>query len=256
MGKWISKYKGYLDKIIKEVINLIYPVRCPVCDDIVARRGSLCHRECYEKLIHIKEPLCKKCGKMLEDESIEYCFDCSKKKKVFKEGRAVFLYDKLMKNSISSFKYKSKKEYGQFYACEIVDYLGDYIRSKNIDAIIPVPIHKNKLKIRGYNQADIIAREVGKRMGIAVLPKVLIRNFNTAPQKELSNIQRFKNLENAFSINHQFFQNIDVDFKLNNILIIDDIYTTGATINSCAKVLKNYCDVQVYYVALSIGQGK
>ena len=256
MGKRINKYKGYLYKIIKEIINLIYPVRCPVCDDIIARRGSLCHKECYEKLVRIKEPLCKKCGKMIEDESIEYCFDCTNKKKIFVEGRAVFLYDSLMKNSISAFKYKSKKEYGIFYAKEIIKWLGDYIKDKNIDAIIPVPIYKDKLKTRGYNQADIIAKIIGKELNIKVLSKALIRTTNTAPQKELNNIQRFRNLNNALDINMSFLDLLEPSIELNNILIIDDIYTTGATINNCAKVLKKYKNVNVYYVAVSIGQGK
>ncbi len=256
MGKWINKCKGYLCKIINEIINLIYPVRCPVCDDIITRRGSLCHEECYEKLVKIKEPLCKKCGKMMEDESIEYCFDCTNKKKEFIEGRAVFLYDELMKNSISAFKYKSKKEYGTFYANEIVNYLGDFIKSKNIDAIIPVPVHKDKLKIRGYNQAYIIAKIVGKKLSIKVLSKALIRTTNTAPQKELNNVQRFKNLNNAFDVNRQFFDSLECVEKLNNILIIDDIYTTGATINNCAKALKKYKNINVYFVAVSIGHGK
>lgn len=256
MGNWINKYKGYLDKIIKEIFNLIYPVRCPVCDEIISRQGSLCHKECKEKLYYIKEPFCKKCGKIVEDGTIELCFDCTRKRKYFIEGRGVFLYDKIMKESIGAFKYKSKKEYGLFYANEIVQYLGDYIKSLNIDVIIPVPIHKEKLRIRGYNQADIIAKEVGRLMGIPVLSDLLLRNTNTVPQKGLNNIQRFNNLNNAFSVNDNIIKSKDSNFLLNNILIIDDIYTTGATINNCTKALKKYEDINVYYVTLSIGEGK
>ena len=243
---------SWLKKIIGEMINLIYPRRCPICDNVLQSQGILCCEECKGKLKYVKEPFCKKCGKPVEDEEIEYCFDCSKKEKHFISGRAVFVYDGCMKNSIAGFKYKGKREYGEFYGNEIVNKLGDYINSLGVDAIIPVPIHKERYRIRGYNQADIIAKFVGKKLDIPVMSDALIRTVNTVAQKELDNKQRNKNLFNAFEVN---IQDSDLE-NINKVLIIDDIYTTGATIDSCAKALIDKKNIEVYFVTLSIGQGK
>ena len=74
---------SWLKKIVEEMINLIYPRRCPICDNVLQSQGILCCEECREKIKYIKEPFCKKCGKPVEDDNIEYCFDCSKKEKHF-----------------------------------------------------------------------------------------------------------------------------------------------------------------------------
>ena len=243
---------SWLKKIIGEMINLIYPRRCPICDNVLQSQGILCCEECKGKLKYVKEPFCKKCGKPVEDEEIEYCFDCSKKEKHFNSGRAVFIYDECMKNSIAGFKYKGKREYGEFYGNEIVNKLGDYINSLGVDAIIPVPIHKERYRTRGYNQADVIAKFVGHKLDIPVMSDALIRTVNTVAQKELDNKQRNKNLFNAFEAN---IQDSGLE-NINKVLIIDDIYTTGATIDSCAKALIDKKKMEVYFVTLSIGQGK
>lgn len=243
---------GWLKVIIEELINLIYPRRCPICDNVLQSQGILCCEECKGKLKYVKEPFCMKCGKPVENDNVEYCFDCSKKEKHFKSGRAVFIYDKCMKNSIAGFKYKGKREYGEFYGNEIVKYLGDYINSLDVDVIIPVPIHKERYKTRGYNQADVIAKYVGKKLNIPVISNALIRKVNTVAQKKLDNKQRNKNLANAFEVN---LKDSELE-NINKVLIIDDIYTTGATIDSCAKSLIGKKKIEVYFVTLSIGQGK
>jgi len=120
------------------------------------------------------------------------------------------------------------------------------------DTIIPVPIHKNKLKFRGFNQAEIIATRLGKRLGINVLAEALVRIEDTKPQKGLDNISRRKNLINAISINND----INIPNCVNNILLIDDIYTTGATINACSKRLKSQNhNYNIYFVSVAIGNG-
>lgn len=248
----INKICKYVYEIFNVIINLIYPRRCPVCDNVLSKQGILCCEECRGKLKYIHEPYCKKCGKPVEDDAIEYCFDCSKKEKAFINGRAVFLYDDNMRESIVRFKYKGKREYGNFYGQEIVNVLGKYIMDLKIDAIVPVPIHRERFNNRGYNQANVIAKYIGKELGIQVISDGLIRKINTVAQKELDNKERNKNLQNAFEINH----NDKLWYNINKVLIVDDIYTTGATIDGCAKALLNYSKFDIYFVTLSIGQGK
>lgn len=252
MGVVLEKIYKFTCDMCKEIINMIYPRRCPVCDNILSEQGVLCCQNCRKELKYIHEPFCKKCGKPIEKDAIEYCFDCSKKEKNFVRGRAVFIYDDKMRESIVRFKYKGKREYGQFYGQEIVNVLGKYISELKVDAIIPVPIHKERYNNRGYNQADIIARYVGDKLGIQVISDGLKRKVNTVAQKELDNKERNKNLYNAFESNIK--QSVLDNIK--KVLIIDDIYTTGATIDACAKALCNNKNIEVYFVTLTIGRGK
>lgn len=235
--------------VIREVL---YPRRCPVCGEIVLPKGRKICPECKEKLKIIKEPFCKKCSKPLEIEEQEYCFDCKKSNFSFVRGRALFLYDSLMKESIASFKFRGKKEYADFYTEEICSYLKEDILSMEPDVLIPVPVHVAKKRKRGYNQAGLLADGIGKLLNIPVVHDFLIRNKNTLPQKTLSSKERMKNLEAAFEINKNVLSIIK---RCNKILIVDDIYTTGSTIQACTKVILDYGFKEVYFVSLCIGKG-
>lgn len=240
-----------LSIIFNYIMDFVYPRRCPYCDDVLPIGMKICDK-CKDKFVIIKEPLCKNCGKMIEDEDEEYCLDCNRKKFMYKEGRGLFLYNKEMKESISRFKYKARYEYADYYAESIYNNLGEYIKKLDIDVIIPIPIHKNKLRMRGFNQAGLVAKRLAKKMNIEYIDDMLIRIEDTKPQKELSNIDRRNNLINAISINDK----VDVPECINNILLIDDIYTTGATINACAKKLKLFNEkYNIYFVTVAIGKG-
>ena len=116
------------------------------------------------------------------------------------------------------------------------------------DALVPVPIHPSRMRSRGYNQAYLIARELSKRCGIPIAKGLIGRNLRTQPLKNLSHEERQNNLKKAFKI----LQN---DVKLDTIVIIDDIYTTGSTIDAMAKVLMEAEIGKVYFMALTIGRG-
>ena len=118
----------------------------------------------------------------------------------------------------------------------------------NPDALIPVPIHSSRMRSRGYNQAELVARELSRHSGIPVNTKLIQRVKRTKPLKSLSHSERQNNLKRAFKI----LQN---DVKLNTIVIIDDIYTTGSTIDAMTGVLNDAGVKNVYYMALTIGRG-
>ena len=241
---------GIIKKIGSVILDIIYPRRCPICDGIIKERSMLCCAECKDLLQLVGQNRCYKCGKPVS-EDVEYCFDCSRKKFTYIEGRAVYVYNDLMKDSIARFKYNGRVEYADYYVWSIVENLGNYIRELEVDAIIPVPIHSTKLNKRGYNQAEIIANKLGKAMNILVIPNALVRVVNTSAQKELDNKQREKNLRHAIKLNPRC--NIPDDVK--KVLIVDDIYTTGSTINACAKQLMYNRCIDVYFVSVSIGKG-
>ncbi len=228
--------------------GIIFPRRCPVCDKILEYRGELICEKCREKLVYIEEPKCKKCGKQLIRHEDEYCYDCKKKKHLYKEGIAVFAHTGEIKKSIYKIKYCNKREYVDFYAGEVTRLYGKKINSWNSDAIIPVPLHRKKQLSRGYNQAEIIAKVISKQTGIPMNSKILMRIKNTKPQKELNDTDRKKNLENAFKINKSIV-------KLKKVILVDDIYTTGSTIDGCTEELIKGGIDEVYYISLTIGTG-
>lgn len=231
-----------------DFLGLLYPRTCPICQKKLQFNKYLSCPKCEAKLGIIKEPRCMKCGKEVEDENIEYCFDCTKNNHIYDYGYSLFKYSDDIRKSIYRFKYLGKKEYGDFYGKMLAKNLKKEIIAMGCDVIVPVPLHKKKEIKRGYNQAEIIAKKLGIELGIKVDNKLLLRVINTSPQKEIDRKHRKKNVENAFKIN----KNV-VNYK--GIVLVDDIYTTGSTIDACAATLKAAGVKRVCYISLSIGTG-
>jgi len=236
-----------LRKVISGCVQMIYPLRCPVCDDIVIPFGEKICPACAKKLRYITSPRCMKCGKSLSDEEEEYCFDCREKRHLFTQGRALYDYESIA-GSIYRFKYGNRREYAAFYGEEIGRYLGDYIRRIRPDALIPIPLYPAKKRKRGYNQAQLLAKEAGRHTGVPVCDDVLIRVKNTTPLKKLNPSERQNNLKRAFLIKGNVV-------KLKVVILIDDIYTTGSTMNAAAAVLKEAGVEKIYFITLACGKG-
>lgn len=234
-------------KFFKRILDFLYPGRCPVCHEIIVPAGAEVCESCIQKLSYVQEPYCMKCGKPLLHSEREYCDDCSTNRRYFSEGRAVFLYDDVIKMSIYQFKYGGRQEYAGFYAGEMEKRYGRKIKSWHADALVPIPLHKDRKKKRGYNQAALIAKALGKRTELPVIEDLLIRERKTVPQKNLSAKERENNLKKAFKIGRN-------DVKLNSVILIDDIYTTGSTINAATQCLLESGVKKIYFLVLSIGK--
>lgn len=229
------------------IIDFVFPKICPVCNEIVSGgKGGICN-DCERKLPYIDGSYCMKCGKPVEEDE-EYCSDCIRSTHEYEEGRAALVYDEITSKSIYRFKYNHKKEYAKVYGRIIDERLGEKIRSWKADAIIPVPVHRSKQRKRGYNQAGLIADELSKRLKIPVCDSLVVRNMATTVQKELSAADRQNNLKKAFKVTRN-------DVKYRSVLIVDDIYTTGATVDAMARCLKGVGIQNVYFVSLCIGRG-
>ena len=228
------------------LIDLIFPRHCPICDGLMSNANEICCDKCVGTVSVIEDSYCAKCGKPIVDEAQLYCDDCKKYKHYFKTNRAIFHYPEISR-SLFKFKYQNKKEFAEFYAEKIYKYQKDNILRNKIDVIIPVPIHRKRYLIRGYNQAQLIAKELGNRMGIPVNSKVVKRVVHTKTQKVLNRAKREKNLEKAFKI----FGN---DVKLKTVLIVDDIYTTGSTIDEMAKLLLENGAKEIHSITVAIGE--
>ncbi len=232
-------------------VQLLFPLRCPVCDEIVTPFGEKICLECMKKLRYVTQPRCYRCGKKLEDEEKEYCRDCSTRRHLFVQGRALYEYD-CIAPAIYRFKYGNRREYADFFGEEMALYLGDFLRSVHPDGLIPVPLHRKRLRRRGYNQASLLARVLGKRLQIPVYDKLAARVKNTTPLKLLDPRERQNNLKKAF---HIVGNDVKLGKKIKSVVIVDDIYTTGSTIDEMSRVLLETGVERVYFVTLACGKG-
>lgn len=237
-----------LNNLSETILNIIYPPTCPICGKIVRVYNNQICETCKKQVRYIKEPLCKKCGKQLIVKEQEYCYDCSRKEHLYTKGIALWAYDSNVKKSIYNFKYNNKREYAKVYAEEMILRNRQQILNWNVDAIIPIPLHKSKLRSRGFNQAEVLAKEIAKQLGLPMYQNLVKRVKKTLPQKALNDKQRINNLKNAFKIE-------EFDVKLKKVILIDDIYTTGVTIDSVTEILKKAGITEVYFITVSIGEG-
>jgi ComF family protein len=176
------------------------------------------------------------------------CFDCAKEDHMYVEGGSLWVYEGLVKQAIYDYKYKGKKEYGVLFAKEVVRYYNE-TKEWSVDMVIPVPLYKKRLKERGFNQAEVIASILSKELGLKPSSDKALRRLKpTIPQKDLSDTDRRMNVHNAFCADGSWV-------KGQRILLIDDIYTTGSTINACTKALLEVGAKEVYYMAIAIGRG-
>lgn len=192
-----------------------------------------------------------KCSKPIESEELEYCFDCMRAQHHYIKGYAVFIYEGIIKNSLLQFKFKGKQEYADYYIEAIMTTFSNQLLAHHFDYIIPVPLHPRKLRERGFNQALLLAAGIGNRIGTEVMPDGLLRIRYTMPQKKLDDKERLKNLEKAFLVNPKKAKLLSGK----QILIVDDIYTTGSTIEACTNLLLGAGCSAVYFVTICIGKG-
>jgi len=225
--------------------ELLFPRRCPICDKIVAPFGALCCEACKKKLLYIGHDYCMKCGKGLLDSEKAYCSRCIAHPPVFTYGRSLYRYE-CVAGSIFRLKYQGRQEYAAFFGAELFRYFKHDIAKMHADVIIPVPLHKKRLEERGYNQSALLAKELAGKTGIPCIENLVTRVKNTVPQKKLNDIERQNNLKKAFKIRRN-------DVKLNRMIIVDDIYTTGSTVNALSKVLFEGGAKEVFVITLASG---
>lgn len=248
-------------------LELLFPRRCPFCHEIVPLEGETICPECRQfvrKYYLIREPACKRCGKALSRMEAEYCMDCVRHRRSFDGGISLFQYGRrslkpvkgkkpgyekhCMGESILRFKYHNCREYADYYIEELMHVYGSRLRRLKADVIIPVPVHPARRKMRGYNQAEILARKLGEALETEVCSDLLIRVKKTRPQKELNDAQRLRNLREAFVLSQEMPR------RYRTVLLIDDIYTTGSTMEACSRRLKEAGAARIFCISICSGQ--
>ncbi len=236
---------NHINNVIRKVLNSVYPSVCPVCQQTVARPG-VC-QECIGTIKLIGDRGCAVCGKPLARGEAGRCQACRSMPKQFDCNYVLVEYKGQAQLSIYNFKYSNARSFAEGYARMFFDAYGHQLDRYNIDAVIPVPMSRSKLKKRGYNQAEVWAASLARELNKPLDAKALIRNRDTLPMKELSSRMRIENLRGAFSINKNIIG------KYRTVLLVDDIFTTGATLDECALMLKKAGVQKVYGACIAAG---
>lgn len=189
---------------------------------------QICEK-CLNNMQKIKEPVCSKCGETLEDGNLN-CSFCKSFNYAFKSNRSIFYYDENSSRIIKGLKYNQRKYYAKFIAKLMTE---DKSIFEKIDLITFVPISRKRKRARGFNQAEEIAKEISKIVGVETI-ELLEKVKDNKTQAGLSQKERLENLKGTFEIK----AGCEDKISGKNVLIVDDVFTTGATLNECSMVLK------------------
>ena len=253
--------------------SLLFPRRCPVCDEILEpeeiEKGI--HSVCESKLYPIYGAVCMHCGRPIGDiiskheeykmhmenkEQVEfvtreYCHDCESKgylkRSFITQAKSLYLYKGAIKKSMYRFKYSNKREYAFFFSKQAIKAYCAWMKYTGIEGIVPVPLYAAKKRRRGYNQAESFAKALSEYLEVPVNTDMVYRMVNTTPQKGLGHMERKKNLEKAF-------QKGKSTMRYKSVLLVDDIYTTGSTAEAVAQELVKLGTKRVYLLTICIGE--
>jgi len=232
-----------LFEIFKPLIDLLFPIECLGC----GKEGVWLCQNCLGKIKLLKNWHCPVCKINLTEG--EVCSKCQPHSYLDGAIIAVSYEDDLIDKAIHCLKYKGIK--GLFYPLSGI--LTKVLRKKrfwdNDWILVPVPLHKRRERWRGFNQTELIAKEIGLRLNLEVNNNNLYRTRYTYPQVKLTRQQRLKNIVNAFQVKNNFSSD-----GCKKVILLDDVMTTGATLQECAKVLKESGASKVWAVVLARGR--
>ena len=227
-----------LRRLMRGIADFTFPKTCLSCkaklnasDD----QDYIC-RPCQVKIKRNIPPFCSVCGRHLEKKNLNksICPGCLRKNLHFDRAFSPCLYEGVVKELIHEFKYKGKDHLGKRLSELMIEFVKEYDLPINyLDLIIPMPLHKTRLREREFNQAEILSMHIASEFNVNLAPDLLARHRFTRTQTELPVDNRFSNVTNSFSVAE------NSGLKNKNILLIDDVLTTGATSSEAAKTLKD-----------------
>jgi ComF family protein len=234
--------------------DIIYPPRCAVCDRFLWKgplsreaHSSFFCPGCTADVSCIASPLCPICGQPFSSEVIEdhLCEDCLRNRPAYEAAWAPYRYEGAILEGIHRFKYGSKSFLADAFGPLLVRFAEDRFDRSGSVLIIPVPLHPKRLRERGFNQSLLLARHVSRALHIDLDFLSLRRVRYTPPQAGLAKKERLKNVRGAFELT-----NADA-VKGKFILLVDDVVTTGNTLNECARILRRGGAEKVFGLSLA-----
>ncbi len=237
----IQSLHKIISKTLEPAISMVFPKHCLICGYIINTNNNhaICI-DCIKRLPYRDRDgydFCKYCGNALESSSA-VCKCETNTKYYFDEMKACLYYDDTVKHIIHKMKFESRYKVCIDMAAILTFYYADYIKSHDI--IMPVVLNRRRLAERGYNQSKIIAASIGRRTKVAVDTKSVKRTKNTKKLSMAKDIdERLRIIDNAFKINTKYSRGLEGK----SILLIDDIFTTGITVNAISKIIRDNVNV-------------
>jgi competence protein ComFC len=231
------KLRLQLSGLFWKSMDWLYPPRCCNCD----RRGFVFCDACLAEVEQLGGRLCNKCGYPVFDKN-SLCEECRISIPLYTQMRSWATFSGSIKEAVHALKYKRNLALGRLLALPLLDIVN--ISGWQIDLVVPIPLSRSRLRFRGYNQAALISHPLADLLGVQHSNNTVKRIKETSTQTEMDVNKRFMNLLDAFYVN-------PATLKKRNILIIDDVITTGATMQNCAKALQNAGAENIYCLSVA-----
>jgi len=218
---------------IEKLFQFFLPSQCHCCEKFLEEREKGICPDCLSKIRWIEPPFCSVCGTPFASKGVDNhpCGDCVIKRKYFTMARALGYYEGSLQEAIHQWKYEGKTSFNPIFGEWMTEGLNRYWGRGFFDLLIAVPLHRKRLRERGFNQALLLAKELSRQTGIPCRKRVLRKKRPTIPQVNLSGAEREKGVRGSFYV----IEREKLEGK--SVLLVDDVYTTGATVNECSKVL-------------------
>ena len=215
------------------VFQFFLPPQCPCCERFSEEGKQGFCSNCLSQVRWIEPPFCSICGIPFISREVEThpCGACVTHRKYFTIARALGEFEGSLQEAIHRWKYEGKTYLTPFFADWMAEGLNRHWEPGSLDLLIPVPLHTRRLRERGFNQSLLLVRELSRRTGIPYRKSILQKKKSTIPQVNLSGVEREKELRGTFHVIGK------EELSGLSVLLIDDVYTTGATVNECSKVL-------------------
>ncbi|HUL21956.1 MAG TPA: ComF family protein [Thermodesulfobacteriota bacterium] len=220
-------------KFRSAAFQFFLPSQCPCCGKFLDEGQQGFCTTCLSEIRWIEPPFCSVCGTPFISGEVEDhpCGACVIHKKYFRMARALAAFEGSLQGAIHRWKYEGKTHLTPFFAEWMAEGLNRYWGPDALEVLIPVPLHRQRLRERGFNQALLLAEELSRRTGIPSLKTILKKKKPSLPQVNLSRVERERGLRGAFHVAER------KELLGKSVLLIDDVYTTGATVNECSKAL-------------------
>jgi ComF family protein len=234
---------------MKRFLDILYPRQCIGCGVSSPETFRYICWECWSDASRVEAPFCDLCGDPVAG-AVDHdfiCYSCSAERPSFDAARSAARYDGVVGEALRQLKY----ERAIWLAPDMAELLRNCIQAeypgRKFDLIVPVPLHRVRRRERSYNQSAILAHELGRRIGCPAMPGMLKRIRPTISQTNLTAQDRLSNVADAFQHEREKW------LAGRRVLLVDDVMTTGATVNTCAKALKKGGAVSVHVVTAARG---
>lgn len=232
--------------MLARALDIVFPPQCLNCHTLVPTHGTLC-LSCWQQLRFITDPYCHCCGLPFDFAlgKDALCAECMRDLPPFAQGRAVFRYDEASRALVTRLKYTDQTQLAAVYGIWLAKFGKELV--ERCDVIVPVPLHYWRFVGRRYNQSALLAQALARHCALPVIPDGLKRIRATRPQPGLTQKQRQDNVRGAFAVHPKHVGAL----RGKNILLIDDVMTTSATVSQCAKTLIKSGALQVNVLTLA-----